>query len=263
MPVPLAPATASRPQSKALRSYLKGQQWQSKWNSYYSRVRIVCTSSVVTGTLESYVVAAGTEVTGFGYGRGQDMAAGGLAGTIATPADTNIVTANQTISGEAIEIAGLGCIVLGQSDASLLKQLDQCISIKIKTNGTMDYLMGIPSMVPSPGGLFGSSEAASVAPSLPDQVSRNIGQMGNGIPYISNYFPLPEPMMWVSAGKGDSTFNVILKVERQAATPAQYGSTARVAGAGVAPYTPPLFGAVFVDYMIVVVGRTINPLSEN
>jgi hypothetical protein len=255
----LTSSAASQPQSKALKAYLGGKQYQSKWNSYYSRIRVAATSL----TANSYIVAAGAEVTAFSYGRQSDMASAGLPGTIATPADTNILTPNQTISGEAIEIMGLGLIVLGQSDGNLLKQLDQCCSLKIKMNGTMDYLMGIPSMVPSCGGLFGATEAQSVAPSLADQVSRNIGVISNGVPYISNYFPLPEPMMWVSAGKGDSSFNVILKVERQAATIPGYGSAARAAATGVAPYTPPAFGSVFVDWMVVIVGRTINPLSDN
>lgn len=259
MPDPLTGPSASQPQSKALKAYLGGKQYQSKWNSYYSRIRVTATSLAAN----SYIVASGLEVSAFSYGRNADMASAGLPGTTSTPADTNILTANQTISGEAIEIMGLGLIVLGQSDANLLKQLDQCCSVKIKLNGTTDYLMGIPSMVPSPGGLFGASEAQSVAPSLPDQVSRNIGMMSNGVPYISNYFPLPEPMMWVSAGKGDSSFNVILKVERQAATIPGYGSATRAAGTGIAPYTAPAFGAIFVDWLVVIVGRTINPLSDN
>jgi hypothetical protein len=124
-------------------------------------------------------------------------------------------------------------------------------------------------MVPSPGGLFGASEALSAAPSLGDQLSRSVGVISNGLPHITNYFPLPEPMVWSSSGQGDSNFNVIYKVERTVNTIAQFGSTARAAASGVAPYTPPTVSTtasasqVFVDYMTVVVGVTINPLSSS
>lgn len=259
MPQALTSPNASQPQSAALQAYIANKPYQSKHNSYYSRVRIAATSLAAN----TYTCASGAEVTAFGYNRNQDMAAAGLPGVVSTPADTNLTAANQTISGEAVEIHGIGLIVLGQSDANFLKQGDQCISVKLKTNGTTDYLLGIPSMVPSPGGLFGNSEAASVVPSLPDQVSRNIGIMGNGVPKIDNYFQLAEPMMWVAAGKGDSSLNVILKVERAFSTIAAYGGPARTAGTGIAPYTPPTFANVFIDYMVVLIGRTVNPLSSN
>ena len=181
---------------------------------------------------------------------------------------THILTASQTVAGEALEIDGIGLILLQQSDMNLAKQLDQCLSVTLRMNGNTNYPMGIPSMLPGPGGLMGTSEAASIAP---DQLSQLafVGAMSNGLPHITNYFPLPEPMIWSSAGKTDSTLNVIVKAERSVTTNPNYGSLARVAVAGgattsgTAIYTPPLFGAVFVDYMIVVVGRTILPLSAN
>lgn len=259
----LTSSAASVPQSNALTAYLGGKQWQSKWNSYFSRVRLTSTSAVATGSTNSYVIAAGAEVTAFAYNRNQDMAAAGLPGVVSTPADTNITTPSQTISSEAVEIMGISLIVLGQSDAQLLKALDQCVSVRLKMNATQEYLLGIPSMLPSAGGLFGSAEAQSGAPALPDQVSRTFGMMSHGVPYISNYFPFPETMMWVAAGRGDSNLNVILKVERQAATIPTFGSPTRAAATGVAPYLAPGFASVWVDYMVVLVGRTVNELSSN
>lgn len=256
---------ASRPQSAALAAYLKNQPFQSKWNDYYSRVRVVATSG---GAGASYVVAAGPELLAFGYGRGGDMTAAGLPGVQATPADTNITTANQTVSGEAVEVKGVGIILLGQSDAALAKAADQCISVKIKINGQTDYYLGIPSMTPGPGGLMGFSDSGAVFPSQLEQFGY-VGAMSNGLPHCTNYCPLPEPMIWAPAGKGDSAWNIILKIERTITTPAYLAGAARsaVAGgtgtSGVAAYTPITFGNCFVDYMVVLVGRTINPLSSN
>jgi hypothetical protein len=235
-----------------------GVQTQSKWNCYYSRVRFTCTSISAL----SYQIAAGAIVNAFSYGRGgADMASAGLSGVQSTTADTNIITPNQTVAGESVLIEGVGLIALTQSDANLLKAADQNISVTIKTNGTTDYLLGIPSMIPSPGGLFGASEAWSTVPSLPDQLSRSVGVISNGLPHISNYLPLPEPMLWSSAGRGDSTFNIQLKVERTVATLAQFSGAARTAASGVAPYTPPTAAQTFIDYMVVLVGVTLNPLS--
>jgi hypothetical protein len=144
-----------------------------------------------------------------------------------------------------------------------VKALDQNVSVKIRLNGSIDYKLGIPSMLPACGGLFGSSEAWSVAPSLPDQVSRNIGSLTNGLPVSDNFFPLPEPMLWMSAGRGDSTFNIILKVEQPVSTIPQWGSAARAAVAdSVAPYTPPTAAQVFADIKVVLIGCTVNPLSS-
>jgi hypothetical protein len=257
------PSGLSSAQQAAIANALSGNPTQTKWNSYYSRIRITATSTANTSaTAQSFVVAPGTDFTAFGYTRNGDMSAAGLPGVVATPADTNILTPNQTISGEMLLIVGIGIIALTQSDANLLKQLDQCVSVKIKTNGTQEYLLGVPSMVPGPGGLFGASEAWSVVPNLQEQLSRSVGVISNGIPHVSNYFQIPEPMVWASSGQGDSAFNVIFHTERTCTTISQFGSTGRTAATGVATYVSPAFSQVFVDYMTVVIGCTINPLSS-
>jgi hypothetical protein len=250
----------SKSQQAAVSAAIAGQPTQTKWNSYYSRVRIAATTG---SSGVPYSIAAGQEVTAFGYNRSSDMAAAGLPGVTSTPADTNLLTANQTISGEMILIMGIGIIALTQTDAAFLKQGDQCISVKIRTNGTQDYLMGVPSMVPGPGGLFGSSEAESAIPSLGDAVSRSFGVISNGVPHASNFFALPEPMIWASSGNGDSNFQVIYKVERAFALPGNYSGTTRAAATGVQAYTAPAAASVFIDYMTVIVGVTVNPLSSN
>jgi hypothetical protein len=260
--------SASQPQSAAIQAFVKGIPFQSKWNSYYSRLHIPAASGGGGGGTP-YVVASGIEYFGFGYSRGQDMAAAGATGTVATYCDTNIQTPSQTISGESIEIDGVGIMILTSSDANLAKALDPVVSVKIRMNGSTDFPMGIPSMLPGPGGIFGASEAQSV---LPDQLSQAgvvVGAISNGLPFSGNYFPLPEPMVWACAGHPDSTLNVILKVERGVTTIAQYSGATRAAVAGgsstpgTAAYTQPAASAIYVDYMIVIVGRTVTGVSDN
>jgi len=249
----------SKPQAERINRLLQGQQSQTHWNSYYSRVRFACT----TITSYSYVVPAGTSVTAFGYGKGQDMAAGGISGTRACASDTNITQPNQTSSGESVIIEGISIILLSSSDYNLAKQLDPFVSVTMVTNNTTNYLMGIPSMLPSCGGLYGAGEAWSVSPSLADVVSRNIGALSNGVPHQSNFFPLPEPMVWTPAGQGDSNLGVILNVEHAVGTIAQFSAPARTATTGVVAYTPPTAAQTFVDYMVVLIGQVVNPLSAN
>jgi hypothetical protein len=249
----------TRAQHEQIKRLINGQAVQTKWNSYYSRCRISSTSI----SSYSYLVAAGTNVTAFGYGKGQDMAAGGQTGTRATPADTNISQPNQTSSGETVIIEGISIILLSSSDFNLAKQLDQNVSVTIITNNQTSYLLGIPSMIPACGGLYGAGEAWSVLPSLGDALSRNIGCMSNGIPHQNNFFPLPEAMVWAPAGQGDSQFGVVLNVEHAVGTIAQFSGTSRSATTGVQAYTPPTAAQCFVDYMVVLIGQTMNPQSSN
>lgn len=266
MPLPIIPGDPSQPQSEALKAYVAGKPYNSRWNAYYSKLRIAATSGASGGP---YTVAAGNEFIGFGYAKGTDMGPGGVPGQLATYADTNILTPSQTVAGEALEVDGVGVIVLGQTDALILKWTEQNISIKVRMNGNQDYPMGIPSMVPGPGGLHGASEAQSVYPDQLSQVAIQIGMLTNGLPHISNFYPLPEPMIWASAGHADSTLNVIMKTERTTTTPTQYSGATRAAVAGgattsgTAAYVSPSYTALWIDYMVVIVGRTILPESSN
>jgi hypothetical protein len=239
---------------------------QTKWNSYYSKVRFNTTLASLT-----YTVAQGQTVTAFGYGIGQDMAAGGRAGNPATPADTNITAANQTISGESVLIRGIGLLLMSGSDAHLAKQSDGQISVIASLNGgNPTYKLGIPTMLPGPGGFYGRSEAASVGPSPAEVVNGNIGALSNGLPSASNYFPFEEPIIWRSAGKPDSAFNVQLRAEYAFSTNVNYAIASRAAIAAVASsfvgvnvYNAPSAAATYLEFMVELVGCTFNELSSN
>jgi hypothetical protein len=255
----------SAPQTSAIDKYIAGRPFNSKWNAYFSRVRIGATSG---GAGAAFVVAPSQDLIAFGYQRGQPMTTAGDPNHTATPADTNLQTASQTVSGEAIEIDGIGLILLSNSDPALAKAVDSVTSVKFKLNGTTDYYLGIPSMLPGPGGLFGYADSGSA---YADQQAQRgfVGAISNGIPHASNYYMIPEPMIWRAAGGPDSTLNVIFRVESQVSTPAYNAGSDRsaVAGgtgtSGTAAWTNPALAAVFADYMVVLVGRTVLPESDN
>ena len=265
MPMPQMGTNASKYQTDAVSAFLAGKPYQSKWQSYFSRVRFTSNGG---GAGAPYTITQGKYVTAFGYAQGGDATAGGLPGYQATPADTNLQTANQTVAGEAVAVHGIGIILLSSSDAVLAKTIDPNVSVTLKINGGTSYYMGTPSMVPGPGGLMGYSDSGTV---FPDQLSAFgfVGAMSNGLPHATNYFPFPEPMVWAPAGQGDSNWSLILKLENAVSTPAYLAGAARAAVAGgattsgTAAYTPPATSTVFVDYMVVLVGKTLNPLSSN
>lgn len=244
---------------------------QSKWNSYYSRVRFESTLAALT-----YSIASGLESKAFSYGVGSGMTSAGFItiADVATYADTNLQTQNQTVAGENVIVKGVGIMLQPHSDFQLAKRADFSISVRAVINATMVYPLGIPSMIPGPGGLTGFGDSATVGAPQLGQLEK-VGVVTNGMPIATNYFAFPDPLIWRSAGNGDSAFNVILKTERKIATDINLGLAARAgvaAGAGTsgaAIYTPatataagPQFGTV-LDYMVVLIGRTLNPLSDN
>jgi hypothetical protein len=76
-------------------------------------------------------------------------------------------------------------------------------------------------------------------------------------------------MVWGAAGKPDSNWNIIVKIENTITTPAYLAGAARTAVAGgattsgTAAYTPPSLNVTQLSFMVCLVGRTINPLSSN
>ena len=255
--------------SPALQAYLNGQDYESKWGPYYSRVHIAATEGSNGGSGATYVIGKGGEFTAFGYHRQGPMDAGGLPGVQATSADTNITADSQTNAGEALEVEGISIIVLGSTDAGLLKQADANISVKLRMNANKDYPLGVPSMLPSCGGLFGVSDAYGVAPSLIASTGVTLGQFQHGMPQASSFFPLPEPVIWSSAGKVDSTLQIVFKVERAITYAPNWVQPARAAVApgqatfAAAPWTPPDASTLGIDYMVVLIARTVTNLSRN
>jgi hypothetical protein len=262
---------ASRAQKRAAAKAINGQT-QTKWNSYYSRVRIPASTANTTGAI---TVLKGAHSRGFSYGIGQDMspAINGVTGTTATQADTNILTANQTVSAESVLIEGIGLIMSSNSEPVLALALDPVCSVVMILNGTTRYPLGIPSLLPGPGGLFGAGVSYFAVPGGEYGFATGVGCINNGMPLAQNYFHLPEPTAWMSTGSNvDTNLNVQFTVESAITTSAvlggagnRAGSTADTAGAPyyLQAFTAATTGAVFVDYLVVLVGRTFQPLSNN
>lgn len=243
---------------------LLSSQKFSLWNKYYSRVR--AQASVTTGpTGYTYTFASGTELRAFGYAIGQSMDGVGFpAATIATPADTNLIKASETISGENVIIYGMSLLLDADSDAGLAQVLVPNLSVTISMNGDQNsYRLGNAQVVPGGGGLYGFGESRVEVPTLNSSLSNISGALANGLPHSDDFYPFPQPISWTSAGRADSTFIVKLRVEREVNFTT--ASLDRAAGAGVAAWThpsPPDRGT-FVGFTVHLFSQQISPRSQN
>ncbi len=255
----------SREEKRMVANVIRGQS-QSKWASYYSKVRFV-TARTGSSTAYTYTIAAGTVVNAFGYAIGGDMATAGRSGTSATPADTNLVTASQTVSNETILIRGIGCQITPDSDPELAILGDASISVTMLLNGGNPlYRLGNPTMLPGGGGLFGAGVSNMITPPTNDRITKGIGAVSNGDPQSFNFFEFPEPVLWRPAGNPDSSLNVSIKAEVAVAytnagdVSAQASSSSFV---GLPAFTSPTAAATFLAYNVVLFGQTFNELSGN
>lgn len=226
---------------------------------YYSRVRL---NAVQDG--DDYTVAAGTEVLGFGYAKGQPMTAGGFASTfIATPADTNLTAAGQTISGQRVHIHGLELQIEPCSSARLAKSLIPELSVQLSLNGGQTaILLGIPTMWPAGGGLHGGAEDLTALPNLNAEVQLT-GFFQNGVEGVQNYGAFPEGLIWEPGGNIDSNLNIIMRAERSVTVTSvsRAEDNAITNATGVEAFTQPDDGDVFVDFTIVLIATVTSARS--
>ena len=245
------------------RQLLASQKF-SLWNKYYSRVR--CQSTVTTGAAGyTYTFAGGTELRAFSYAIGQAMDGVGFpSSTIATPADTNLIKASETISGENVAIYGLSLLLDADSDAGLAQVLVPNLSVTISMNGDQNsYRLGNAQVVPGGGGLYGFGESRVEVPALNQSVTNISGALANGMPHSDDFYPFPQPIAWTSAGKADSTFIVKLRIERTVS----FTTTEldRAAASGVAAWTHPEGTArgTYVGFTVHLFSQQVSPRSQN
>jgi hypothetical protein len=218
----------------------------------------------VAAPVTTLTFAAGSVQRAFSYRINDPLTSAGFDPTVgnATDADTNLVTAGQTIAGELVNVNGLSVMPSGISDIGLWLNLEANMSVAITMNGdAQKYKFGRPAMIPGAGGTFGAGTSLTAAPPLAD-AQLSVSGFSNGWPDIANYYPFPMPMIWSPSGETDSNFNVVLTLQRQVVVV----ETARAAAAGVAAYTPPTavgqFGT-FVDFMIRLHSDQTSPRSVN
>ena len=212
--IPLSPN-----QSAALRA-LQSQRRVTAY-PYYSTVTFQTGRVGEPPGPYQYVIPRGSEVRAFSYGKGEQMVNAGAPSIVATPADTNLTNASETISGENVEISGLaiqlkqnGLLHQKELNGMLLALLQTHCSVDLSLNGDQNrFHLGVLSQMPGAGGLTGSNKDSTGPTSLVG-ITNEYPFSNNGWTTRSNFFRLPEGLIWRNKGMADSQLNVIFKVER-------------------------------------------------
>lgn len=231
------PAGAPRPAQRVLNAF-----------PYYSAIRFQAsiTSDAGSPPTYTYAILAGQERRAFGYGIGDSLAGAGFDSSLsATSLETNLIQRSQTNAGENVEIRGISCYLSADSDPLLAAMLMEKMSVNISLNGdTQQFRLGRAAFLPGGGGLHGAGHTALQRPGQADQ-SRVFSVANNGLPGRENFYALPFPIQWTSAGRADSNLVVIAKCERDVRIAAQ----ARAAATGVEPWTPPTTAGQLGSYV--------------
>jgi len=224
---------------------------------YYSQVRFATALTGGGAAVAVYTIAAGTELQAYGYGRGQDMAPAGRAGVIATPADTNLQTAGETIGGQRVHLKGLQIELMSNSFApEVTALLFPEVSVRLSLDGGSTNLdLGLMHFWPSAGGLHGAQQSNVGAQAIPGGRPTWFYQ-SNGIPGVLNYGRMPEGLVWMEKGKPDSNLRVLLRAERAVAFTTQLADEA--AAAGIRGFANPAAAAVFVQLCVSTGGALVS-----
>src|ERR1700728_3209248 len=199
---------------------------------YYSRVRLTPTITADGSNNTTYSFAAGTAVTPFQYGQGQQVSgvpASLTAYNAATAADTNIQTARQTNDGALVVIRGvkmhLGALNDPVMAMSLWLELTLTSGFGSNTNA---YKHALPFMSPGASGLFGGGSTTGQAPNTYDTFGVMPGNLCNGMPLDSNVHLVDDQICWFpqAANSAESNFGMSLYLGRAVS----YVSPGRAAG---------------------------------
>lgn len=199
---------------------------------YYSKVQIIAETADARPGPFTYTLARGVERRAFSYAydSGTAEAAGFPAGYIATKADTNLGKAQETISGETVNMIGIAIQMveaytpdetLGQngrtsylSDARFAALCSDALAVGLQLNASQQqYKFGIYPMLPGAGGLDGVGSDGLASQAIAGGRAL-FGNFYNGRTYMDNFFYLPEGLQWQPAGKRDSQLTVRFEFER-------------------------------------------------
>jgi hypothetical protein len=203
----------------------KGQKRITSW-PYYSRVKFYADKDVEPPGPFTYNLAAGVTVRAFAYAVGDQKLVAGYtnADGNATIADTNLSARNQTIGGQNVIVHGIACQLLpsamhlseGDSPPHRIRPVDYqffaalCNSVAVEAtlNGDENvYRLGTMQMIPGAGGVVGGApDLVGMRGLAGDQESQPYA--ANGWQTRSNFFRLPEGLIWRSQSNADSMFNV-------------------------------------------------------
>ena len=225
-PAPGVPLTPG--QQQALKA-VQGQKRITSW-PYYSKVKFTAPTADVAPGPFTYALPAGTQARAFSYGVQQPMQAGGFtaADGNATIAETNLTTANQTTGGQNVLIHGIALQILPSIqhlpdgvapprrvrpvDWSFAAALWDNLSVELSLNGDENrFRLGVPGMLPGAGGLSGG--ARDLMQGNGNREDKGIAYPNNGWPVRSNFFRVPEGLIWRNQSNADSNLNVIFTVQ--------------------------------------------------
>lgn len=268
-----APVAALTPgQRNALRA-IQSQKRVTAY-PYYSTVTIVADTLNVRPGPYTYNWPRGSEVRAFSYGKGEALTNAGSPATVGTPVDTNLVQGSETISGENVEIHGIAIQLVQQGldsgeplSAQLLAAIQRDVSVDLSLNGDQNrFNMGRFSQLPGAGGLMGPGQDAAGAANINGGTPER-GFANNGWPTRSNFFRMPEGLVWRNKGHADSQLNIIFRAER-ALSVFSGGSLANLpngldltTAAGIQGYNYPLM--VEVTFVVHLLGRVVGPRTRS
>lgn len=224
--VPLTPG-----QRQALAA-VKGQQRITSW-PYYSKVKFVAPTPTAPPGPYTYTIDRGVELRAFSYGVQQPFQAAGFtaADGNATISDTNLTVANQTTGGQNVLIHGIALQLMPSSlhldngqplprrvrraDYAFASALWDNVSVELSLNGDENrFRLGTMGMLPGAGGLTGGGQDLSGRTSA-DAGQKDIEFPTNGWPVRSNFFRVPEGLIWRNQSNADSMLNIIFTVQNQ------------------------------------------------
>lgn len=234
---------------------------------YWSTVRLL--SSRAAGPPVVLTIDT-TPRKAFQYCIGQDATVGGFSGTIATPAETNLLRAGETLDGATVWIWGLAAELCTNAEPLIAAQAWRDSVVDLSLNGTQSIRLGTLAMFPAAGGLYGQGRSFVAEPQLAQSggvdggQGATVGYVANGNPMAGNFMRFPQPFKWNGTGKGaDASLSIIVTPQR---TMTFTCAVARAAAAGVAAYTPPAAAGnagTFIDVRFRLVAVAIGDRSDN
>lgn len=242
---------------------------------YFSTVQLMAPRVNAAPGPYTYTIAAGTTPTAFTYAQGQNPGQSIprlVAPGVATFAETNIQTPQQTISGEALEVYGIsiqpkhGSIPSDGnfSDSRLLAQIDTNVSVAlVMNNGKSTFQLGTVGMIPGGGGIYGWGYDELGTQPL-DGGRPQFSSQANGNPQRGNAFRMPSGLIWRASGQVDSNLQIEFNV-RRAIVLTSGGDPANpladeAAAAGIRGYNFP--AQIEANLLVYLHGRVISRVSR-
>lgn len=228
---------------------------------YYTQVRFAADPNTVgldtTYTLQPY---GENPRKGNSYGTGGgDMASAGFpTGQRATIKNTNLTKPGETLPGNRYKITHIKAVWSYLSDPLIIAHVMSCATVELQMNSsTGTTLLGRLENFAS---ALGRWEARTVPPPLDSSLATYDFPQNNRAG-VSSIYKLPEPIWW-----SPEDVDKVIEMPIRVADPFVHTVSERLAGPGVAPYTPPqTLGeqGTYADLTIILLGNGFSPASKN